>query len=297
LGHPILFQRASEIEKLVANNDKWKDVLDHMLFHLATPLCTRSLTPATNGERERPTQILVIGDSHAYSFYAAARGFAGNITATSSDDENGKSKYCGWTNYLACPMASPTAYGLTNNKSVTGAASKFRDCIRQVGNVDYVAVIMGEVDLRFLAYHRGRKKGVSVLEQIEQSKQNLFKFVEGSILSQGFKINQVLVLGAAMKCPHSQITPMTQDLRLDSDTSHAALRYNHALEVECEARGCHFANPVDDVFNYVRGEVDPFFWSTPLDFHCSSMRVFYFWHRAIQRATRENWCRPSSYES
>jgi len=293
--HPVVDFSQSEAERSTGTGtDHWKNVLDHMLVRLAAPLCTTETAAAP----QRPARILVLGDSHTYSFYGGTRGYPGTLAPGTTDDADrssgcASSPSCGWSNYMLCPKASVTAYGLTNNKSHTGAGRFFADCARRSRDVDFVALMVGEVDLRFLAWHRAEKKGVTVLEQIRESSANLIKYVEDAILPLGFSMQQIVLLGAPLKCPHSAITEMTKGLLLHRDTSLAALRFNSELKSMCRIRGCRFANPVDDVFDYASGEVDPFFWTTPLDFHCSPVRSFFFWHRAIQRATDLGWCSRS----
>jgi hypothetical protein len=126
-----------------------------------------------------------------------------------------------------------------------------------------------------------------MLEQIEHSISNLFSFIDAEVLSRGLRMDQVVVLGVPLKCPHGQ------NAHYDRDTSFAALQYSLALKDRCRAAGYRFASPSDDLFDFAAGAVDPYFWTTPRDFHCSPTRAFFFWHRAIQRATGLDWCRPS----
>jgi len=268
-------------------------VLDSMLFYLATPLCLR---PATSiggkAVADRPARILVIGDSHTILFFAGTRGFTGDVVLPLSENKE-KHAVCGLSNYLVCLCPAATAYGLANNRSVTGAASKFSKCVKSAKDVDYVAIMIGEVDIRNLAYHRQQRKGVTMLEQIMESQVNLFRFIENEILSQGFKMTQVLLLGAAIRCPHVATTHDGGLMRLEVKTSHATMRFNLALRDTCTELGCRFANPMDDLLDFTHGMADRFFWSTPLDHHCSPMRIFFFWHRAIQRAAGLTWCRQT----
>jgi len=295
-GHIAINLRSSELQRL-GNSDEsqWGDVLDHIIYHLTAPLC--SLTTFSGEQaKERPARILVIGDSHTVTLYAGARGFPGKDGRASGDFENdGMNQFCGWSNYLVCQVPASSAYGLANNQSFTGAASTFIKCIQQAKDVDYIAIMIGEVDVRFLAFHRGNKRGVTILEQIEESRANLFRFIESSILSQGFRMEQILVLGAPLKCPQVEFEEWHK-WRLNNDNSPAVLRYNSALKKTCKQLGCRFANPSDDLFDFGSGQIDKFFRSEPSDFHCSPIRAFFFWHRAIQQATELKWCGASLYE-
>ena len=146
-----------------------------------------------------------------------------------------------------------------------------------------------KVDNRFLIHHRA-KKGVSAMEQIDASASNLLQYIEEAIIAQGFRANQIIILGAPLKCPHDEVTPMTSQLLLERDTHLSTMRFNAELRNRAERSGFYFANPSDDFFDYASGTVQQYFWSTPLDFHCSSARTYFFWNRAIKESTGLQWC-------
>ena len=112
------------------------------------------------------------------------------------------------------------------------------------------------------------------------------------MLPQGFAWSQVVLLGAGHNCPDS------------SNNNHATLfasvRMKRHLEELCrlERYGCRVAQPEDDLIDYATGEVQPYFWSRPADSHCAPLRVVFYWHRAIQRATTGlRWCEGSGSAS
>ena len=104
------------------------------------------------------------------------------------------------------------------------------------------------------------------------------------MLTRGYAMRQVLVLGAPFKCPHRHGN-MSAFGPVDRDTSLRTLRFNIELKEECARLGCRFANPVDDLVDFSTQQVKPFFWAHPGDLHCAPRRVFPFWHRAIAEAT------------
>ncbi len=147
--------------------------------------------------------------------------------------------------------------------------------------LDYVVVSMGEVDVRSVAGLRG----VEMLEQVQTSTGRLFAWVERVLVRElGFRMGQVILLGAAPTCP---------DAKPDRDRGDALakLRFNDELRRRCRKSGCLMADPSDDLVDYATGKVHRFFWSEPLEMHCS-LRKYFFYHRAVKEAAggQLDWC-------
>jgi len=79
------------------------------------------------------------------------------------------------------------------------------------------------------------------------------------------------------------------------DSSFAAFRYNNLLNNMCRDKGCRFADPTDDLFDYQKGQVYSFFNSDPAEMHCN-LRPFFFWHRALLNAASDElqWCHSTT---
>jgi hypothetical protein len=249
--------------------------------------------------KERLARVLVLGDSHSKLFFsgvpitgheeegsASRRG--GDGGGQSADDP-----LCATSNYFVCVVPGASMYGLKNLNSASNATRTFLDCLRRAGRVDAVLVTLGEVDIRYLAHHRGLSRGVTILDQVRESTSSLSFFItEVLVRQEGFQRDQVVVMSVPMKCPHGD-----RDGRLlvKRDTSYSTIRFNSALEDLCADIGCAFASSTDDVFDYSSSEVRQFFWTNPLDMHCSSQRMYFFWHRAVQRATKFPWCKKALF--
>lgn len=81
------------------------------------------------------------------------------------------------------------------------------------------------------------------------------------------------------------------------DSSVAAFRFNTLMSNLCREKGCRFADPNDDLFDYRKGQLHPFFHSKPAEMHCN-VRSFFFWHRALLNAAPDQlqWCHSPSTE-
>jgi len=292
-------------EEVASAAPAWEHALDHMLAQLAAPLCLPDRRHGKDGEGgggERLARVLVLGDSHADLF------FAGRYSQESSQEG---SLGCSPSNYYVCSIASATAYGLDNASSSSGGLVGFRKCLDRFsgeGSVaagvavsvggesagagdaraDVVAVLLGEVDLRSLLPKRAAK-GITAVEQIRASTDALLRFAKREIVdARGYQWDQVLLLGAPFKCPHA--TERGDHLLVHTETGVRTQAFNAALRDACRGLGCTFANPADDLVDYADGAVKSFFWSTPRDWHCSPMRLFFFWHRAVASAAELDWC-------
>mmetsp|Transcript_2099 Transcript_2099/g.4491 ORF Transcript_2099/g.4491 Transcript_2099/m.4491 type:complete len:261 (-) Transcript_2099:183-965(-) len=259
-----------------------------MLAHLARPLLC--VIPG-QAEAERVARILVIGDSHANIFQGAGSHYHSNSHSGASE------RRCGYSNFKTCIATGASSHGLANPNSASRAGATFSSCMRALKRngteVDYVALMLGEVDVRFVSAMRKKSSGVSMLEQLRESRARLFRYLEEQVAGvHGFKMSQVIVMGASLLCP----TEGTRraDLYVGGekfDTSHATLRYNELLSEWCLERGCRFANPMDDLLDLSTGRVHSYFWSDPLEMHCS-VRPYFFWTRAIKEAAAGelSWC-------
>jgi len=187
--------------QLDKSHGEWKGVMDHMLSHLSKKMfCKIGSLKKSNDilsrygakdqkEKERPARVLVLGDSHSKLFFS---GFPiqGNDEKESTASNN--DPQCSISNYCVCVVPGASMYGLKNNNSSSNASLLFNQCLRQAFPVDAVLIVLGEVDIRFLAYHRGIARGITILEQIHDSIKSLAFFVDKILVRQeGFRIDQV----------------------------------------------------------------------------------------------------------
>jgi hypothetical protein len=135
----------------------------------------------------------------------------------------------------------------------------------------------------------------------------LKELVNGKDEQLGFRMDQVILLGAAPTCPDASdgATAVVVEggeggeirggggggLGGTEAFALAKLRFNDELRRLCRVRGCLVADPSDDLVDYATGRVHRFFWSEPREMHCS-LRKYFFYHRAVKEAAagRLDWC-------
>lgn len=272
-----LYSKSCDVDEKFYNPESptWHIILDTILSHLVDYICTSS---------GRLARILLIGDSHIHSYVNGNVGLVSNRHGIQGadllDDHN---NMCAVSNYCHCGVAGASAHGLLNLNSSTGAASAFENCFQNVSAIDFVAISVGEVDVRSVAALRG----VSILAQIRISVNRLFTYIHEVVIRRhNFTMQQVLLLGAPFICPQIDLTTEA--------SLHAMARFNEEIRRRCFIEGCRFAYPADDILDLQTGEVKKYFWSKPNDMHCSPKRTFFFLHRAIKEALGLEWCAESA---
>jgi hypothetical protein len=223
------------------------------------------------------SRVLVLGDSHAQIFLSGNTGqdfpFDNNANSSQIND------FCGPANYYVCSVIGATAYGLLNSTSKTRASERFSRCIISAGKVDAVAIVLGDNDVNTLFDFRQKKMGITMLEQINVSVANMVTFVEAALVQQhGYSEKQIVFMGAAPR-------------GFDSSKNLASARFNQELRDKCRLKGFSFASPWDDIVDHASGFSHNYFRSMPMDLHCTAKRAFYFWHQALTRELKWNWCK------
>jgi hypothetical protein len=212
------------------------ELLNHLIHHLATPLCQ---VRVGKHKKLRPARIIVLGDCHPLLFVG---GHGAQQARAGSDSYNETSESCGLSNYRVCAVAGASAHGLGNSFSHTGAAYQFQDCVRRWGaDADFVAIQIGDVDLRNVARFRQSSKNITMLEQIQTSVDNLLKFVQEVLVDiHHFEMKQIVLLGTVFLCPVSQQQerndqklPRKGDY-LTHSTATATMKYHDTLRRRCK---------------------------------------------------------------
>jgi len=191
-------------------------------------------------------------------------------------------------------------------------------------DLDFVCVMLGEVDVRFVSAVRRRTKGVSMREQLEVSADRLLAWVQEFLVNElGFEMRQVILLGAAFAMPaHYRPELFVEgalgdnlslaaaniaggDLTVDTapDTveerttsrrqglAHATFAFNERLRERCQLAGCAVASPSDDLVDFGEATNGGLGGGHVHPFFYSepremhgSVRSYFFWHRAIKEA-------------
>ena len=123
--------------------------------------------------------IIVCGDSHARVFKFM----------------NTKQKNI---HFDVCIVSGATAQGMINPNSKTNALPIFINKIEKSKKADKIIIMLGEVDCGFLIWVRSKKYNISVDKQIENSTENLFKFIEKIINNFSYSKEDIIVAGSVL---------------------------------------------------------------------------------------------------
>ena len=267
---------------------------ENVLLRAWRPLCLRD---SASG-RWRPAKVNVFSDSNGLSFCAGAREVRVTALPASSAVQCPGFKHadsCFSTNFDNHRVVGATALGLARANSSTCAHGVFRHLLAtryaERNSSDYLALAVGEVDCAMAMWTRAARDGTALERQLKDAVDRLFAFVHLALL-ETHPIDRVLILGA---------TPPTLeqhefDQAIEGPTGHSllarmtlTLRFNDALRRRCAALGCRYADISDDVLDLSTGTVLPFF-TLPNDRHLRQRRAWFFWTRAIARATTLSTC-------
>lgn len=96
----------------------------------------------------------------------------------------------------------------------------------------------------------------------------------------------MVLLAPSHRCPDENAFFNNQTVL----TTLTFVRYNNELQRQAQIKGYRYVDINDELMDYRTGKPDKYFWSDPLDYHCSAERIFYLWHKAIKHATGFEWC-------
>lgn len=213
--------------------------------------------------------ILVCGDSHANVFRYS------NIK---------QSKY----RFDVCEVGGATALGLVNPNSKTEALPIFSKKIQSTPSSKLI-IMLGEVDCGFVIWVRSIRYNIDVDVQINQSINNLFKFVQNEIISKGkYKNNDIIITGSILPTirdnadkkmlggARSEVTA-SQKLRTEK-----TLYYNNILRNKCVENNYKYIDITDDIIDeqnmIVKSE---FLNENPTDHHLDNEKTYYLWIRKL----------------
>ena len=94
-----------------------------------------------------------------------------------------------------CEIGGATAQGAVNPNSKTNI---FLNKIKNSKKADKIIIMLGEVDCGFVIWVRSKRYNISVDEQIENSTNNLFKFIEKILNNFSYKKEEIIVAGAVL---------------------------------------------------------------------------------------------------
>lgn len=216
-------------------------------------------------------RILVLGDSHAGVFEYI---FDHDL----------------WPPHLInCDIVGgATAYGLTNDNSVTRAFPKFQQALKRFPDYGTVLIMLGEVDCSFALWHRANQRGESAAAQIPRAVQGVVRLLDW--LAQEGKKRRVVLVGAILPTikdhqVHLQEFELRRQVKATQrERSDLVLAFNHALQRLAADRGLDYiditAATLDPALGVVR---DEFLVAVGVDHHQSQARTAGLWVTALRQ--------------
>lgn len=223
--------------------------------------------------------ILVLGDSHIDVFRFS----------------NMKTHYF---NFIVVEVPGATAMGVTNPNSKTNALKKFTDLLEknkiELKKIDYVMIMLGEVDCGFVIWVRNKKYNISIEEQLNLSISNYKKFVNNVILKY-FNANQVILLGSVLPTikdntdkrflngTRSEVnTPLKK--RID-----ATLLYNDYLLKISKELNTNYIDITDIIIDNENNCVKNKYLNTnPFNHHLNNLKTYRLWLNKIKGIILDN---------
>lgn len=220
-------------------------------------------------------QVLVLGDSHARVF----KYF---------NQKNGYQKY------IVCEVGGATAQGAVNPNNQTNSLVEFKKQLQEVKkeNCSHIAIMLGEVDCGFVIWVRAKRHNISIDEQLNNSVDNLFRFIEEEVLP-FFKAEQVILLGSVLPTiKDNTAKKFLKGARSEVENSQQertelTLRYNQLLLEHAQQKGYHYVDisteTTDPNTNLV---AETFLSENTNDHHLSNELSHHLWNQKITGITQ-----------
>jgi hypothetical protein len=170
-------------------------------------------------------------------------------------------------------VGGATASGILNPESKTHALRTFDARLGRARRWQQVLLHLGEVDCGFLIWHRAKRRGVSVDEQLTGTLDSYTTFIS-RVADMGFR--RVIVLSVPLPTigdsPSERVGDVAR-LRKEVNATKAertelTLRFNGELRERCDAVGVTFVDLTAGHLDPATGLIDPrFLRKTNLDHH------------------------------
>lgn len=207
--------------------------------------------------------ILVCGDSHTRVF-----------------------KHCNLKQFEfifdVCEVGGATAQGAVNPNSKTDALNIFFAKINNT-NADKLMIMLGEVDCGFLIWVRSKRHNINIDEQLNNSVNNLFQFLNDVKTNKNYKSEDIIILGAPLPTiKDSTDKKFLNGARSEVDVSQLTrtiktIEYNNLLKNKCNEYGYKYI----DITNYIISDdgivSDKYLNDNPNDHHLDNEKTYNFW--------------------
>lgn len=191
-------------------------------------------------------QILVLGDSHAELYFKELK----------------KNFY---PNIVLKTVMGATTQGLLNPNSRTNALNKFKESLRDFGNItSHCIILIGEVDCGFVIWYRKKKYKDSIENQLNRSLNNYFQLIETNLLSYYSRQNIIICGVVPPTIKDNTDKKFLNGARAEVDASllqrtNLTKIYNEKLLYYSTQNGLNYISIFEDVISKENGLVNDFY--------------------------------------
>ena len=212
--------------------------------------------------------ILCCGDSHTKIF----------------EYSNNKQHYF---NFILCKVGGATAQGAVNPNSKTDALNIFTKKIKKTKS-DKILIMLGEVDCGFIIWVRSKKYNISVDEQINNSINNLLKFIKNIVENNNLKNNHIIVAGAVLPTIKDNTNKKflagarsKVDVSL-LDRTKKTIKYNNLLKYKCIEKGYNYIDITKHIIGKNNIVKNKFLNKNKYDHHLDDEQTYKLWIKELK---------------
>jgi hypothetical protein len=179
-------------------------------------------------------------------------------------------------------VGGATAQGAVNPNSKTDALNIFEKKINTT-RADKILIMLGEVDCGFVIWVRSKRYNISIDEQINNSVNNLFTFVDNIIATKNYTNKDIIICGSILPTiKDSTDKRFLGGARSEVDVSQLertkkTIDYNNLLKINCRKYGYNYIEIVNDILGKDGIVKDEFLNSNPADHHLDNEKTYKLW--------------------
>lgn len=185
--------------------------------------------------------------------------------------------------FEVCEVGGATAQGLVNPNSKTNALPIFEKKINDT-KMDKLLIMLGEVDCGFVIWVRSKRYNISVDEQINNSINNIFFFIQKILDNNKYLSNKdIIVVGAILPTiKDSTNKKFLGGARSEVDISQIertkkTIEYNNLLKNNCNVFGYNYIDITEYIISNEGIVKDYYLNINPYDHHLDSNKTFKLW--------------------
>lgn len=181
-----------------------------------------------------------------------------------------------------CIVSGATAQGSVNPNSKTDALNIFEKKINSTSS-DKLLIMLGEVDCGFVIWVRSKKYNINVDEQINNSVNNLFTFIDNITATKKYTNKDIIVCGSVLPTikdnTDKKILAGARSLVDVSqlERTNKTIEYNKLLKINCDKYNYNYIDIVSDIIGNDGIVKDEFLNSNPKEHHLDNNKTYNLW--------------------